>query len=52
MLYHLAYCEAKLGETGAARTTLQKAMESKLGFTDREAAQKLLDSLPAPGSKK
>ena len=49
MLYHLAWCEAKLGETAAARATLQKALESKSKFMDRDAAQKLLDSLPAGG---
>jgi tetratricopeptide (TPR) repeat protein len=49
MLYHLAWCEAKLGETAAARAALHKALESKTSFTDRDAAQKLLDSLPAAG---
>ena len=50
MLYHLAWCEAKLGETAAARATLQKALDSKTKFMERDAAQKLLDSLP-PGGK-
>ena len=50
MLYHLAFCEAKLGETAAARATLQKALGSKSKFTERDAAQKLLDSLP-PGKE-
>jgi Tfp pilus assembly protein PilF len=49
MLYHLAWCEAKLGETAAARAALQKALESKTKFMERDAAQKLLDSLPAGG---
>jgi tetratricopeptide (TPR) repeat protein len=51
ILYHLAYCETKLGETAAARTSLQKALESKVKFTEKEAAQKLLDSLPAASGK-
>jgi tetratricopeptide (TPR) repeat protein len=51
MLYHLAYCEAKLGETEAARAALQKALESKIRFMERDAAQKLLDSLPGGGGK-
>jgi Tfp pilus assembly protein PilF len=49
ILYHLAWCEAKLGETAAARAALQKALDSKTKFMERDAAQKLLDSLPAPG---
>jgi tetratricopeptide (TPR) repeat protein len=49
MLYHLAWCEAKLGDTAAARAALQKALDSKTKFKDRDAAQKLLDSLPAGG---
>ena len=49
MLYHLAWCEAKLGETAAARAALQKALDSKTKFMERDAAQKLLDSLPAGG---
>ena len=49
MLYHLGWCEAKLGETAAARATLQKALDSKTKFMERDAAQKLLDSLPAGG---
>ena len=50
MLYHLGWCEAKLGETAAARGALQKALDSKTRFMERDAAQKLLDSLP-PGGK-
>jgi tetratricopeptide (TPR) repeat protein len=50
MLYHLGWCEAKLGETAAARAALQKALDSKTRFMERDAAQKLLDSLP-PGGK-
>ncbi len=49
MLYHLAYCQAKLGENGAARAALQKALASKTKFTERDSAQKLLDSLPPEG---
>lgn len=45
--YHLAWCEAKLGDTTAAREALKKALDSKTGFMERDAAQKLLDSLPA-----
>jgi Tfp pilus assembly protein PilF len=50
ILYHLGWCEAKLGETGAARTALQKALDSKASFMERDAAQKLLDSLPPGGN--
>jgi Tfp pilus assembly protein PilF len=49
MLYHLGWCEAKLGNTAAARAALQKALDSKSKFVERDAAQKLLDSLPAGG---
>jgi tetratricopeptide (TPR) repeat protein len=49
MLYHLGWCEAKLGNTAAARAALQKALDSKSRFMERDAAQKLLDSLPAGG---
>jgi Tfp pilus assembly protein PilF len=49
MLYHLAWCEAKLGETAAARAALQKALDRKTKFGERDAAQKLPDSLPAGG---
>jgi len=49
MLYHLGWCEAKLGETAAARAALQKALDSKTKFMERDAAQKLLDTLPAGG---
>jgi tetratricopeptide (TPR) repeat protein len=48
ILYHLGWCDAKLGETAKARAALQKALASKTQFGDREAAQKLLDSLNAP----
>jgi len=48
-LYHLAWCEAKLGDTAAARATLQKALDSKTNFMGRDAAQKLLDCLRAAG---
>ncbi len=43
--YHLAWCEAKLGETAKAQELLKKALGSKPDFREREAAQKLLDSL-------
>ena len=49
LLYHLAWCEAKLGDTAAARTALKKALDSKTTFMERDAAQKLLDSLAAGG---
>jgi tetratricopeptide (TPR) repeat protein len=49
MLYHLAWCETKLGDTAAARAALQKALDSKNNFMERDAAQKLLDSLPTGG---
>ena len=49
LLYHLAWCEAKLGETAAARAALQKALDRKTEFKERAEAQKLLDSLPAGG---
>jgi tetratricopeptide (TPR) repeat protein len=49
VLYHLGTCEAKLGETGSARQNLQKALESKSQFADRDEAKKLLDSLPPEG---
>jgi hypothetical protein len=48
-LYHLAWCEAKLGDSAAARAALQKALDSKTKFMERDAAQKLLDSIPAGG---
>jgi len=50
ILYHLACCEAKQGDTAAARATLQQALDRKTKFIERDAAQKLLDSLP-PGGK-
>jgi len=46
ILYHLAWCEAKLGETDAARAALEKALAGKRAFQEKDAAQKLLDSLP------
>jgi tetratricopeptide (TPR) repeat protein len=47
LLYHLAWCEAKLGDTAAARAALTKALDRKNNFMERGAAQKLLESLPA-----
>jgi tetratricopeptide (TPR) repeat protein len=51
ILYHLGWCEAKLGQAEAARAALQKALAGKPQFMEREAAQKLLDSLPAAGGR-
>ena len=45
LLYHLGWCQAKLGETPAAREALQKALAAKGEFADRQAAEKLLQSL-------
>ncbi len=45
--YHLGFCVAKLGDTAAARTALEKALAAKDSFPEREAAEKLLQSLPA-----
>lgn len=45
--YHLGFCLAKLGDAAAARPALEKALAAKGDFPQREAAQKLLDSLPA-----
>lgn len=45
ILYHLGWCQAKLGDTKAARETLQKCLAVKMQFPDRVAAQKLLESL-------
>jgi hypothetical protein len=47
LLYHLGWCEAKLGEPQAARAALQKALAAKGVFVEREEAEKLLNSLPA-----
>ncbi len=49
LLYHMGWCNAKLGETAAARAALKKALDRKTKFAERDAAQKLLDSLPAEG---
>ncbi len=49
ILYHLGWCQAKLGEVAAARENLEKALDSKSKFSQREDAQKLLDSLPQKG---
>lgn len=40
--YHLAYCQAKLGEVAKARETLEKLLETKTKFPDRAAAETLL----------
>jgi len=46
--YHLGFCAAKLGDTALARTALEKSLAFKDNFPEREDAQKLLQSLPAP----
>lgn len=40
--YHLAYCQAKLGDGDKAREILEKLLESKAKFPDRAAAETLL----------
>ena len=52
ILYHLGWCQAKLGEVAAARENLEKALDSKSKFSQREDAQKLLDSLPKKGTSR
>jgi tetratricopeptide (TPR) repeat protein len=47
ILYHLAWCKAKLGETVWPRMALQKALSGQKNFVERDAAQKLLNRLPA-----
>jgi pentatricopeptide repeat protein len=49
LLYHLGWCNARLGETKAARAALQKALESKGQFPEEEEAEKLLKTLPGEG---
>ena len=44
--YHLGFCLAKLGETTPARKALEQALNTPGDFPARDAAQKLLDSLP------
>jgi len=46
--YHLGYCLARLGEKEAARIALARALAAKGDFPQREAAQKLKDSLSGP----
>ena len=48
--YHLGFCLAKLGDTVAARTALEKALAAEGRFPEREEAEKLLKNLP--GDKK
>jgi len=48
-LYHVEWCEADQGDTAAARAALQKALDSKTKVMERDAAHKLLDSLPTGG---
>jgi pentatricopeptide repeat protein len=40
--YHLAFCQAKLGEFAKAKETLEKLLETKTKFPDRAAAETLL----------
>jgi len=40
--YHLAFCQAKLGEVAKAKETLEKLLETKANFSDRAAAETLL----------
>lgn len=40
--YHLAFCEAKLGEREKARADLEKLLELKVNFPERAAAETLL----------
>jgi tetratricopeptide (TPR) repeat protein len=47
--YHLGFCAAKLGDTGAARQALEKALAFKNDFPERQEAQELLKSLPEKG---
>ncbi len=50
-VYHLGWCQAKLGETAKAQETLKKALAAEGDFPDRAAAQKLLESLPAASTR-
>jgi tetratricopeptide (TPR) repeat protein len=45
ILFHLGWCQAQLGEKEEARQSLEKALSGKAAFPDRDAAQKLLESL-------
>jgi cellulose synthase operon protein C len=45
--FHLGYCLAQLGDKEAARTALKKALAAEQPFSQREEAQKLLESLKA-----
>jgi Flp pilus assembly protein TadD len=50
MHYHLGMALLASGEPEAARTELERAVESTQPFAGREAAQRALDSLPrTPG---
>jgi len=40
--YHLAFCQAKLGEVAKAKEALEKLLETKAKFQDRAAAETLL----------
>jgi Tfp pilus assembly protein PilF len=40
--YHLAYCQAKVGEVAKAKENLEKLLENKAKFPDRAAAETLL----------
>lgn len=43
--YHLAVAQVQLGRTAAARGTLESVLADKQAFEQRDAAQKLLESL-------
>ena len=49
--YHLAFCQAKLGEVEKAKETLEKLLENKVNFTDRAAAETLLLQLRSEKDK-
>jgi len=50
LLYHLGFCAGKLGEMGTARTSLEKALAFKGGFPEKDAAEKLLNTLKSRGN--
>jgi tetratricopeptide (TPR) repeat protein len=40
--YHLAFCQAKLGDVAKAKEILEKLLDTKVNFPDRAAAETLL----------
>lgn len=48
--YHLAFCEAKLGEIDKAKNDLEKMLELKINFPERAAAETLLLELRQQGA--